>query len=136
MPNINAAMGLAQLEVLPALLNAKRAIADRYRDVFSQLDGAWFLDAPEGSQSNYWLNNILLEPAMQDSRDAVLQELHLAGYQARPIWQPMHRLPMYSHCPRTSLEVTDSLYRRCISPPSSADLAPNWTDIVAEALAR
>jgi perosamine synthetase len=134
MPNINAALGLAQLEVLPALLQAKASVAERYRAEFAAVKGATFLEAPPDSDSNHWLNNILLDRELEDCRDAILNELNAEGYQTRPIWKPMHWLPMYQHCPRGSMNVTESVYRRCISLPSSADLAVEWPAILAEAL--
>ncbi len=135
MPNINAAMGVAQLELLPALLQAKAAVAERYREAFAAIEGLTFLESPPESSSNHWLNNILLDHHSEGCRDAILNELNAIGYQTRPIWKPMHLLPMYQHCPRTSLSISESIYRRCISLPSSADLAVQWPAILAEATA-
>ncbi len=127
LPNINAALGVAQLEILPQLLVAKREVAMRYLESFQGIDDvADFLREPSDSSSNYWLNCLVLKPEVEAARDQVLKQLNDAGYQCRPLWQPMHRLPMYADCPRGSLETTDSLCRRAINVPSSADLAESW----------
>ena len=126
MPNINAALGCAQLELLPRLLSAKRALADRYRLLFADCDGVTFLTEPPECRSNYWLNAILLSESAADQRDELLRRLNESGIQARPLWHPMHRLPMYADCPRADLEVTEDLCRRIINIPSSAHLAPDW----------
>lgn len=127
MPNINAALGLAQLEVLPELIAAKRALAKRYQASFRELSHiAKFLCEPSDSHSNYWLNALILDPAYESSRDALLEQLNAAGYQVRPLWIPMHLLAMYANAPRGSLERTEELCRRVINIPSSADLSPTW----------
>ncbi len=124
MPNINAALGLAQLQILPQLLAAKRAVAERYQASFAELSGvAEFLCEPSDSCSNYWLNALVLSADHESSRDELLKQLNSAGYQCRPLWQPMHYLPMYVDCPSGPLAMTENLCRRLINIPSSADLA-------------
>jgi perosamine synthetase len=125
MPNINAALGLAQLEILPAMLKAKRSLALKYREAFQDIPGVRFLTEPSDSQSNYWLNSIAIDLGAGDI-DAVLSCLNKAGYQSRPIWEPMHQLPMYSACPRDSLSFTELLRKQIVNIPSSAELAPQW----------
>ena len=132
MPNLNAALGLAQLEMLPRLLAAKRALAERYRSLFHEIAGVRWLAEPEESRSNQWLQCLLLDEPDMAVRDAVLGELNGAGLQSRPVWEPMHRLPMYRDAPRGPMAVTESIYRRAINVPSSAELAPGWPDAFAE----
>lgn len=123
MPNINAALGLAQLEVLPDLIAAKRALAEKYQASFRKLSHiAQFLCEPSDSCSNYWLNALVLTPEYEASRDVLLERLNAAGYQCRPLWIPMHQLAMYASAPRGPLERTEELCRRVINIPSSADL--------------
>jgi perosamine synthetase len=125
LPNINAALGVAQLEILPSLLRAKRELALSYEKVFAELsDEVEFLREPADSHSNYWLNCVLLKPEQADQRDAILQALNDSGYQSRPLWRPMHVLPMYANAPRGPLPVTEVLCARAINIPSSADLRP------------
>jgi perosamine synthetase len=122
LPNLNAALGLAQLEVLDKLLLAKRELARRYEQAFAKLEFARFLKEPADSQSNYWLNALVLLPEYAGVQEELLEALNQAGFQSRPLWTPMHHLPMYRHCPRADLSTTDSLFQRIINVPSSATL--------------
>ncbi len=128
MPNINAALGCAQLEQLPRLLEAKRLLAGSYEAAFNGVEGVTFLKEPHDSRSNYWLNAIVLNQSYVEERDTILEALNSAGFQSRALWRPMHLLPMYEECPRADLSVTEDLYRRVINIPSSAHLAPGWSD--------
>ncbi|CAG0928215.1 partial perosamine synthetase, partial [Planctomycetaceae bacterium] len=91
LPNINAALGCAQLERLPCMIERKRRLADRYRAAFAGVDGVSFLVEPPGTQSNYWLNAIVLDPAHAGQRDVLLAALNDAAYMSRPVWTLMHR---------------------------------------------
>jgi perosamine synthetase len=122
LPNLNAALGLAQLEVLDQLLLAKRELARRYEQAFAKLEFARFLKEPADSQSNYWLNSLVLLPEYAGVQEELLEALNQSGFQSRPLWTPMHHLPMYRHCPRADLSTTDSLFQRIINVPSSATL--------------
>ncbi len=124
MPNLNAALGCAQLERLPDMLARKRRLAEAYLEAFRDLAGARILREPTGTTSNYWLVAMLLDRADQAERDTVLQELNDAGFMARPVWTLMHHLPMYAHGPRMDLTSAESLEMRVINLPSSARLAP------------
>ena len=119
LPSLNAALGLAQLELLPVLLARKRALAARYIREFAQFPGARMFEAPDIVESNYWLNTLLLDADDAAQRDAVLNVLNENGIGARPAWQLMHRLPMYRDCPRMHLGAAESLERRIINVPSS-----------------
>ncbi|HBE66554.1 MAG TPA: LegC family aminotransferase [Planctomycetaceae bacterium] len=122
MPNVNAAIGCAQLEQLPAILRAKRELHERYRAAMEPIDGVDLLSDPPGCSSNHWLNCLVLSVSCAGARDGVLEELNAAGLQSRPLWQPMHCLPMFKNSSAGPLEVTDSLYHRCINVPSSSYL--------------
>ncbi len=123
MPNINAALGCAQLEVLSETIAAKRRIADAYEESFGMIEDVDFIREPSGTKSNYWLNGFILKPEHASVRDEILHALNAAKYQSRPLWQPIHTFPMYQHCPRGPLENTVSLCARTINVPSSAQLA-------------
>lgn len=123
MPNINAALGCAQLERLPELLAAKRALAEHYRQALAAAPGVQLFREPDGASSNYWLNALLLDAPDRERRDQILQAFADAKIQARPIWKPMHELTMYQRCPRADLSTTRSLAHRIINLPSSAFLA-------------
>lgn len=122
LPNLNAALGCAQLENLPSFIERKRRLAARYQAAFADVAGLRFLREPEGTQSNYWLNALVLDPAQAAQRDELLAELNNAGYTARPLWTLLHRLPMYTACPRMSLPMAESLESRVINVPSSPKL--------------
>jgi perosamine synthetase len=123
LPNINAALGCSQLEVLSETIAAKRRIADAYAESFRLLEEVDFIKEPSGSTSNYWLNGFILKTKHASIRDDVLRALNAANYQSRPLWQPIHTFPMYSHCPRGLLQNTESLCARTITIPSSAQLS-------------
>jgi perosamine synthetase len=122
LPNINAALGCSQLEVLPELLAAKQRLATHYAEAFNAIPGVRFIGGVADGKSNNWLNGFVVESGDKDERDAILGGLNEARYQSRPLWQPMHFLKMYANCPRGCLEVTEKLYRSVINIPSSPDL--------------
>ena len=128
MPNINAALGCAQLEQLPGFIARKRQLAQRYQDVFAGVPGISIVREPAGSHSNYWLNALLLDADDVALRDAILVACHDRGIGARPAWTPMHQLAMFGDAPRDDLAVTESLCRRLINLPSSPRLAGHGND--------
>lgn len=123
LPNINAALGCAQMERLAGMVAAKRVLAERYLKAFRDFPGARIYREPKGSESNYWLNTLVLDREYASERDRLLEALHGHGIRARPLWTPMHLLPMYRDCPRASLPVAEDMSTRCINLPSSPFLA-------------
>ncbi len=123
MPNLNAALGCAQLEQLPAFLASKRRLFECYHNVFEGLSQVHLMAEPTNCQSNYWLQALLLDESVADQRDAVLEATNTAGFMTRPAWTPMHRLAPYQDCPHAPLPMAESLARRLINIPSSAGLA-------------
>ncbi|HZW74802.1 MAG TPA: LegC family aminotransferase, partial [Caldimonas sp.] len=122
LPNLNAALGCAQLERLASFVERKRRLAARYRAALAGVAGASFFDEPPQTASNYWLNAVVLDPARAGERDALLAALNDARYMARPLWTLMHRLPMYAACPRGDLAVAEQMEARVVNVPSSARL--------------
>jgi perosamine synthetase len=122
LPNLNAALGCAQLEQLDGFVARKRTLALRYQAAFGGCDGVRFLAEPADTQSNYWLNAIVLDRPDAAHRDDVLAALNGAGYMSRPVWRLMHKLPMYANCPRMDLPVAQALEASVINLPSSAKL--------------
>jgi perosamine synthetase len=122
MPNINAALGVAQLERLPGMLERKRALAERYAEAFAKTGGARFFGEPSDTRSNYWLCTALLDEADPAVLDQVLESLNAAGLMARPVWTLMHRLPMFANAPRDDLSCAEDLAARVINLPSSPNL--------------
>ena len=123
MPNLNAALGCAQLEQLPGFLASKRRLFEQYQARFADVPGVTLVAEPAGCTSNYWLQALLLDEAHAEQRDAVLRATNDAGLMARPVWTLMHRMPMYSGAPRAATPVAESLERRLINIPSSSGLA-------------
>jgi perosamine synthetase len=123
LPNLNAALGCAQLEALSNFVLRKRQLAQRYRTAFQDMTEATFVQEPQGTQSNYWLNAILLAPDVSAARDNIIEYLNNAGIMARPSWTLLHRLPMYRDCPRAPLPIAEDIDSRLINLPSSARLA-------------
>lgn len=123
MPNLNAAMGCAQLEQLRDFLSSKRRLTEKYLQAFEDLPQVRLMTEPAGCQSNYWLQTLLLNEAIADQRDAILEATNDAGLMTRPAWMLMHQLPAYQQCPRAPLTFAESLAKRIINLPSSAGLA-------------
>jgi perosamine synthetase len=123
LPNINAALGCAQLEQLPDMLRRKRALAARYREAFAPFEELAFVDEPPGCESNFWLCAVVLKKPSLAVRDALLAAANDAGYHCRPAWTLMHKLPMYGDCPRAPLDVAEALEAGIINLPSSPMLA-------------
>ena len=122
LPNLNAALGCAQLEQVPTFLSDKRALAERYAAALAVFDGVSVVVEPEGCKSNYWLNALLLDAEIADSRDELLSVAHESGLGLRPAWSPMHHLPMFRNSPRMDLTTSEDLFRRIVNLPSSARL--------------
>ena len=127
LPNLNAALGCAQLEQLPRLLAAKRALHARYSKAFAEVADVRLFGEPTDCRSNYWLQTLVLDPAAATERDAVLTATNDAGLMTRPIWVLNHKLPAFRDCPRMPLPVAESLEGRVINVPSSAQLSMEAT---------
>ncbi len=122
MPNINAALGCAQLEQLDGFIRKKRALAEKYRQAFADVPGIAFFREPSCAKSNYWLNALLLDRKDTDLRDRILSETNRQGILTRPAWTLMSELPMFQDCPHMDLSEAESLEQRIINVPSSARL--------------
>jgi perosamine synthetase len=122
LPNINAALGVAQLEQLETFVTAKRALAQRYATAFRGMPGVTFVEEPRGTRSNYWLNAILFDDEGASVRDEVLRATHDHGIFTRPTWTLIHQQLIYAECPRSDLTTAESIERRLVNLPSSASL--------------
>jgi aminotransferase in exopolysaccharide biosynthesis len=125
MPNLNAALGCAQLERIADLLAAKRVLFARYESAFSQVSGARLLSEPARCTSNYWLQTLLLDEVHAGQRDTVLAATNDAGFMTRPVWTLMNRLQHFAACPSMETVTANSLEQRVINLPSSSFLAAN-----------
>ncbi|MBT2485380.1 MULTISPECIES: LegC family aminotransferase [unclassified Microbacterium] len=122
MPNLNAALGVAQLERLPEFLTAKRRLATRYQEAFDGAADLTFLAEPEGTESNYWLCAVRTEGGMA-RRDELLEATNDAGLQCRPFWNLLHRQAAYRHLPHAPTPVAEALHASAVCIPSSPALA-------------
>ncbi len=120
MPNINAALGCAQLEHLDEFIADKRETAKAYAEYFKNVDGIEFFTEPENSFSNYWLNVVILPD--HDKQLEFLQETNDNGVMTRPIWELMNRLPMFENCQHDHLTNTIWFADRVVNIPSSVRL--------------
>jgi perosamine synthetase len=119
MPNINAALGCAQLEQLPSFLLYKRELAERYIRELPNIPYVSAFREPDHSQSNYWLNALVLDPQTTTTRDEVIEQLQAQKIFCRPMWKLLNELPMYREMPRMPLPVSADIERRLIHLPSS-----------------
>ena len=129
MPNLNAALGMAQLEKFDRFLEQKRRLAIAYGEAFAGFEGARFSFEPEGTESNYWLCAVQLDEPSLVLRDEVLQACHDPGFLARPMWNLLHQQRMYSSAPAAgdslggSLDTAIALHASLICIPSTPKLA-------------
>ncbi len=118
LPNINAALGCAQLEKIDEFIDSKRKLTYKYEQLFSNINGVSVFKEPPLSKSNYWLQTILIDEK-KFNRDKILSTLNELGVMARPIWKPLHELKMYNACPKADLTVTEFLKLKIINLPST-----------------
>ncbi|WP_315302446.1 LegC family aminotransferase [Tannerella forsythia] len=117
MPNINAALGCAQLEHLEEFVLNKRETAEKYHAFFATIDDMDYFLEPENCRSNYWLNTILLKD--RQAQQDFLQYTNDHGVMTRPAWQLMNRLEMFKGCETDGLKQTQWLEERIVNIPSS-----------------
>lgn len=116
LPNLNAALGCAQMERLPWMLDIKREIAAKYRAFFAE-QGITMADPLAGTTANNWLNAIVMSDKTE--RDAFLTYTNQQGVMTRPIWRLMSELEMFKHCQHDGLENSRWLEERVVNVPSS-----------------
>ena len=120
MPNINAALGCAQMEHLEEFVLNKRETAAQYAAYFKGVEGIEFFTEPDNCRSNYWLNAVVLPD--KEAQLAFLNQTNDNGVMTRPIWELMNRLPMFENCQNDGLENTIWFADRVVNIPSSVRL--------------
>jgi perosamine synthetase len=123
LPNLNAALGVAQMKGLKAVVELQRELFSLYLSELKPLKGFRLLAEPSDSTSNYWLQTIVLDKNKSHLRDELLEAFVSDGLKVRPAWRPLHLLPPYSMYQRTPMEGTEDLYARIINLPSSPKFA-------------
>lgn len=120
MPNINAALGCAQLENLDRYVENKRETAQIYADFFKNIPDITFFTEPENCRSNYWLNVVILKD--KAAQQEFLEYTNDHGVMTRPVWELMNRLEMFKQCEADGLKNTEWLADRIVNIPSSVRL--------------
>jgi len=123
LPNINAALGLAQIESLPNKLVNKRLLAKKYQQTFASENHLKIFEEPKNCRSNYWLNLLLLNKPCRATRDKLITKCQEIGIYTRPVWGLMHRQVMFHQNPHMpNLEISERLFDSIICLPSSPQL--------------
>jgi len=123
MPNLNAALGCAQLEQLDKKLEAKRNLYIKYNKIFNNFKGVKLFTEPKNCKSNYWLQTLLLEDEFVTERDDILENLNSMGIMVRPAWNLLNELEPFTMFPHMELSKTKSIQAKIINLPSSPSLA-------------
>jgi dTDP-4-amino-4,6-dideoxygalactose transaminase len=133
--NIQAALGVAQLEQLEGFVEAKRATAAHYREALARVpDVTVFTEAP-WARSTYWMTSALLTGPRPPDVRALLRTLNEAGIGARPLWRPLHRQPVFKAAQAYKVEVAMRFYERGLSLPCSVGITAEERAAVVVALA-
>lgn len=122
MPNVNAAIGLGQLETLPLKISKKRKLTELYIDAFAELTGVRIFEERAYATSNYWLQAMILDKENLWARDEILTQCQQQGLFVRPAWTPVHQLRPFKQFPRMDLDVSKLFARSLINLPSSPSL--------------
>ena len=120
MPNLNAALGSAQLENLNKFLQAKRKLFNIYEKEFKLVEDIRIVKEKKFSKSNYWLNTIFIKNLSIKKRNQILKFAHKNNFFLRPVWRPLHTLKHFKKMPKMHIDVATKIYKSCINLPSSA----------------
>lgn len=135
--NLAAALGVAQLEQMSTFLQRKRKIAERYDRVLGQLPGITIPPSADWAEPSCWLYTILIDAErFGTGARGLIAQFEAESIQTRPIWQPLHRQPMFSGAPRLGGEIAERLAAEGLSLPCSVDLTPEQQDRVLAVLER
>ena len=120
MPNLNAALGSAQIENLNKFLISKQKLFSKYCREFSKVQGVKVIKNPEFCKSNNWLNTLFIQNSSIKKRDKVISLAHKKNLFLRPVWKPLHSLKHFRSMPKMNLENAKKIYLSCINLPSSS----------------
>ena len=135
--NLQAALGVAQLEQLPKFLERKKKIHQCYTDAVEKIDGLHIMPTPEYADNNHWLNMLLIEPEVFGMhRESLMGYLQKNGIQSRPVWYPNHLQKMYRGCQTYRIDRAENIVNRTLCLPSSSDLRHNQVKDITNLLAR
>ena len=135
--NLQAALGVAQLEALPGFLEHKRANLGRYQDAIAQIDGLELPDGPPYARNNHWFYPLQVDAERYGrDREALMADLGAAGIQTRPMWQLNHLQPPYLHHERYRIDTAPVQHERTLCIPCSTNLSPSEIERVCDELRR
>jgi perosamine synthetase len=132
--NLQAALGVAQLEQLDGFVESKRETAAHYRELFRGVSGVTVAGEAPWARSSYWMTSMLLDAGVCADVRGLLRRLNATGIGVRPLWRPLHRQPLYAGAQAYRIEVADSLYERGLSLPCSVGITADEREAVAVAL--
>ena len=132
--NIQAALGVAQLEQLPRFLKRKREIFIRYQTAIDKLISLTLTDAPDYANNNHWMNVLQLDTAVYgENREALMHRLEKSGIQTRPVWTLNHVQKPYKNCQNFRIERANELVNKSLCLPSSTNLTDdNLKQVITE----
>ena len=122
MTNVNAAMGVAQLEKIKIFLKAKKEIFSKYSRTLNKIEGIDIFKEPKSCKSNYWLQTLVLSKKNSKFKNLILKKLHKSKIYARPSWKLISELKPYKNCKKMNLGGSREIYKRIINLPSSQGL--------------
>ena len=125
LPNINAALGLAQLKKLKEMINNKRKLFKNYKKHFKGDEEIKILEEPKNCKSNYWLQTIVLGNKLKKYKNSIIKKGNLSNIGMRPCWKPLHTLKHLKKYPKMNLNNAEEIYERIINIPSSSHLKLN-----------
>ena len=120
MPNLNAALGSAQLENLKKFLDSKRKLFNIYEKEFKLVNDIRIIKEKKFSKSNYWLNTVFIKNLSIKKRNQILKLAHKNNFFLRPVWKPLHTLKHFKKMPKMHIDAATKIYKSCINLPSSA----------------
>ena len=122
MPGLNAALGCAQILNLKKIIKLKRKIFNKYKIEFKNSKYFDLVEEPENSRSNFWLQNIKIKKKSLSVRDYLIKLTNKKGFQTRPAWALLHKLRHFKNCPKSDLKISNEMFSKIISLPSSPNL--------------
>ncbi len=122
MPNLNAALGLAQLEKIHIFLKAKRTLFKKYFNVFNKMKGISLYKGSNNANSNYWLQTLILDKNNVNLKNKILKESHKKLIYTRPVWRLISELDPYKKNQKMNLSGAKEIYNKIINLPSSQSL--------------
>lgn len=127
--NIQAAMGVAQMERIDEFVETKRKNASIYRELLSDIKGIRFLWEMPWAKSNFWFYTI---KSPKEHRMPLMKHLLSKDIQVRPVWKLIHTLPMYKECQSYEIQDAVSIYETCLNLPCSVGLKKDQIEFVSE----